>query len=93
MQKMWPNTFGGEVISIACHIINQVYLRPCTNKSPYKLWKGKHPTIKYFKLFGSKCFILRDKENLVKFYTLSDEGIFLGYSLISRAYCVYNLRT
>lgn len=34
-----------------------------------------------------------DKSNLGKFDSRVDEGIFLGYSLTSRAYRVYNKRT
>ena len=48
--------------------------------------------MKYFKIFGSSCFILRDRENVGKFDSRSDEGIFLGYSSTSKAYRVYNKR-
>ena len=44
-------------------------------------------------IFGSDCYILRDRENLEKFDVKSDKGYFLGYSSTSRAYRVYNLRT
>jgi len=50
--------FWGEAVNTACHIINRVYLRPETNKTPYEIWRGKKPTVKYFKTFGSKCYIL-----------------------------------
>lgn len=70
-----------------------VYLRPKTDMTPYEIWKGKRPTVKYFCVFGSKWYILRDRENLGKFDSKSDEGIFLGYSKNSRAYRVYNSRT
>jgi transposase InsO family protein len=30
--------FWGEAINTACHIINRVYLRPETNKTPYEIW-------------------------------------------------------
>ena len=46
--------------------------------------------MKYFRIFGSKCYILNDKENLRKFGAKSDERIFLGYSTNSRVYRVYN---
>jgi len=85
--------FWGEAINTACHIINRVYLRPETSETPYEIWRGKKPTVKYFWIFGSKCYILRDRENLGKFDPKSDEGIFLGYSTNSRAYRVYNTRT
>ena len=83
----------GEVINIACHMVNRVYFRPGTKKTPYELWKGRTPNVKYFKIFGSTCFILKDGENVGKFDSRSDEGIFLGYSSTSKAYWVYNKRT
>ena len=49
--------------------------------------------MKYFRVFGSKCYILNDRENLEKFDAKNDEGIFLGYSTSSWAYRVYNKRT
>ena len=55
--------------------------------------KGRKPNVKYFRIFESTCFILKDRENVGKFDFCSDEGIFLGYSSISKAYRVYNKRT
>ena len=49
--------------------------------------------MKYFRIFGSTCFILKDRENVGEFDFQSDEGIFLGYSSTSKAYRVYNKRT
>ena len=62
-------------------------------KTAYEIWNGKKPKVKYFRVFGSKCYILNDRENLGKSDAKSDEGIFLGYSTSSRAYRVYNKRT
>ena len=83
----------GEAVNTACHTVNRVYFRPGTKKTPYELWKGRKPNVKYFKIFGSTCFILKDRENVGKFDSRSDEGIFLGYSFTSKAYRVYNKRT
>ena len=83
----------GEAFNTACHTVNRVYFRPGTKKTPYKLWKGRKPNVKYFRIFGSTCFILKDRENMGKFGSRSDKGIFLGYSSISKAYRVYNKRT
>ena len=70
-----------------------MYFRPDSKKTPYELWRGKKPVVKYFRIFGSDCYILRDRENLEKFDAKSDKGYFLGYSSTSKAYKVYNLRT
>ena len=83
----------GEAVNTTCHTVNKVYFRPGTKKTPYELWKGRKPNVKYFKIFGSTCFILKDRENVGKFDSRSDEGIFLGYSSTSKAYRIYNKRT
>ena len=70
-----------------------MYFRPDSKKTPYELWRGKKPVVKYFWIFGSDFYILRDRENLEKFDAKSDNVYFLGYSSTSRAYRVYNLRT
>ena len=62
-------------------------------KTPYELWKGRKPNVKYFKIFGNTCFILKDRENVRKFDTHSDEGIFLGYLSSSKAYRIFNKTT
>jgi hypothetical protein len=91
--KQLAQHFWGEAVHTACHIINRVFLWPTTNKTPYEIWRGKKPTVRYFKVFGSKCYILRDRESLGKFDAKSDVGIFLGYSTSSQASRVYNIRT
>ena len=48
--------------------------------------------MKYFKIFGSKCYILKDDRS-GKFDAKSDERIFLGYSTRSKAYKCLNINT
>ena len=83
----------GEAINTACHMVNRVYFRLGTKKTSYELWKGRKPNVKYFRIFGSTCFIIKDRKNVGKIDSCSDEGIFLGYSSTSKAYRVYNKRT
>ena len=66
-------------------------MRPYTRKTCYELWKGKKLSVKYFRVSGSRCYVLKDHENLGKFESKSEEGIFLGCSSKSRAYRVYIL--
>jgi hypothetical protein len=55
--------------------------------------KERKPTVKYFHVFGSKCYILADRDYRRKMDPKSDEGIFLGYFTNSRAYRVFKNRT
>ena len=70
-------------MSTLCHIRNRIFFRVGTKKTSYEIWNEKNPKVKYFRVFGGKCFILNDRENLGKFDAKSDEGIFLGYSVNS----------
>ncbi|KAH9698504.1 Integrase catalytic domain-containing protein [Citrus sinensis] len=88
-----PKYFWAEAVNTACYVLNRVLIRPNLNKTPYELWKDRKPNIGYFKVFGCKCFVLNTKDNLGKFDSKSDVGIFLGYSNSSKAYRVYNKRT
>ncbi|KAK2428124.1 putative mitochondrial protein [Trifolium repens] len=85
--------FWAEAINTACYILNRVSIRKVLNKTPYELWKDRKPNISYFHIFGCYCYILNIKDNLGKFDAKSDKGLFLGYSLTSIAYRVFNLTT
>ncbi|KAG9442758.1 hypothetical protein H6P81_018612 [Aristolochia fimbriata] len=63
--------------------------RYLTHKTLYELWKGRKPNVHYFREFGSRCHVLRDREQLRKFDSRSIEGIFAGYSRNSNAYRVF----
>ena len=74
------------------YTINKVQIKADTNTTPYELWFGHAPSIKYFRIFGRKCYIKRD-DDIRKFDPRSDEGILLGYSLKRKEYICYNKRT
>ena len=93
LNKKLPQKFWAEAVSTLCHIGNKIFFRAGIKKTSYEIWREKKPKVKYFQVFGSKCYILNDRENLWKFDAKSNEGIFLGYSINSRAYRVYNKRT
>lgn len=86
-----PQYFWADAVSTSCYIRNRVIIRPILKKTPYQLFKGKKLNIAHFHFFGCTCFVLKnEKENLGKFDEKSDEGIFLSYSISSKAYRIYN---
>ena len=60
------------------------------SKLPYELINKRIPNIKFFGVFGCRCFILNDREDRGKLNAKADEAIFIGYSRSSVAYRVYN---
>ena len=88
-----PLYFWAEAVNTSCYISNRVFKRPILNQTSYELWNDRKPKISYLRVFGCKCFILNTKDNLGKFDSQADEGIFLGYSTSSKAYRIFNKRT
>ena len=71
-----------------------VSTRPIIKKTFYEIWNEKKSNIYFFNIFRCKCFVLNnEKDNLEKFDAKSDEAIFLGYFISSKAYRVFNKRT
>ena len=74
-----------EAINTAVHTLNQVQLKKDSFQTPYELWYGYKPNVSYLKVFGSKCYILKESRKR-KFDVKGDEGISLRYYSKSKAY-------
>ncbi|GJW52893.1 retrovirus-related pol polyprotein from transposon TNT 1-94 [Tanacetum coccineum] len=70
-----PQNFWCNAVDTSTYILNRILIRPFLGKTPYELFKGKKPSLEYFKVFGSKCFILNTKDCLTKFDPKSTEVI------------------
>ena len=70
--------FWAEAVNTACHAINRLYLHKIMKKTAYELLTGNKPKVHYFRVFGSKCFILNKKSKSSKFAPKVDEGFMLG---------------
>jgi hypothetical protein len=88
-----PDRFWAEAINTACYSINRLYLHRILKKTSYKLLTGKKPNVSYFRVFGSKCFILVKRGIKSKFAPKAIEGFLLGYDANTRAYRVFNKST
>ncbi|GJT33855.1 retrovirus-related pol polyprotein from transposon TNT 1-94 [Tanacetum coccineum] len=82
-----------EAIATTCFTQNRSLVIPRHEKTPYHIINGQKSSIKFFHIFGSLCYIVRDGENLDKIKEKGDACIFVGYSTQSRAYRVFNKRT
>nr|GFC09532.1 retrovirus-related Pol polyprotein from transposon TNT 1-94 [Tanacetum cinerariifolium] len=86
-------TFWAEAVTTACYVQNRVLVNKAHNKNPYELFNGRTHAIGFLKPFGCHVMILNMLDNLGKFEAKGDEGYFLGYSMSSKAYRVFNKRT
>ncbi|GJY25543.1 putative ribonuclease H-like domain-containing protein [Tanacetum coccineum] len=88
-----PTTFWTEAVNTACYVHNRVLVVKPHNKTPYELFRGRTPVLSFMRPFGCHVTILNTLDYLGKFDGKSDEGFFVGYSLNSKAFRVYNIRT
>ncbi|GKC86902.1 retrovirus-related pol polyprotein from transposon TNT 1-94 [Tanacetum coccineum] len=88
-----PLFFWAEAIATACFTQNRSLVIPRHEKTPYHIINARKPSVKFFHIFGSLCYIVRDGENLDKMKEKGDACIFVGYSTQSKAYRVFNKRT
>jgi hypothetical protein len=85
-----PERFWSEAVNIACHAINRLYLHRLLKKTSYELLTSNKPNVSYFRVFGSKCYILVEKGRHSKFAPKVVEGFLLGYDSNTKAYKVFN---
>nr|GEY81472.1 retrovirus-related Pol polyprotein from transposon TNT 1-94 [Tanacetum cinerariifolium] len=61
-----PLFFWAEIIATACFTQNRSLVIPRHEKTPYHIINNRKPSVKFFHIFGSLCYIIRDGENLDK---------------------------
>ncbi|GJS62075.1 putative ribonuclease H-like domain-containing protein [Tanacetum coccineum] len=88
-----PTAFWAEAVNTACYVQNRVLVVKPHNKTPYELFYGRTPTLSLMRPFGCPVTILNTIDHLGKIDGKADEGFFVGYSLNSKAFRVFNKRT
>nr|GEX05365.1 hypothetical protein [Tanacetum cinerariifolium] len=86
-------TFWAEAVNTACYVQNRVLVIKPHNKTHYELFNERSPIIGFLRQFGCHVMILNTLDHLGKFDAKGDEGYFVGYSLSSKAFMVFNKRT
>nr|GFA22754.1 hypothetical protein [Tanacetum cinerariifolium] len=82
-----------EAIATACFTQNCSIIHKFFDKTPYELINKRKPNIKLFCVFGCRCYLLNDYEDVGKLKAKGDIGVFVGYSKESAAFRIYNKRT
>ena len=64
--KVQPS-FWAEAINTACFTQNRIIIVKRACKTAYELINQCKPNIKFLRVFGCRCFVLNDRDNLGKF--------------------------
>nr|GFC75459.1 retrovirus-related Pol polyprotein from transposon TNT 1-94 [Tanacetum cinerariifolium] len=88
-----PLFLWAEAVATACFTQNRSIVRLRHGQTPYELMHGKQPDLSYFHVFGALCYPTNDSENIGKLQPKADIGIFIGYAMTKKAFCIYNRHT
>ncbi|KAJ9557913.1 hypothetical protein OSB04_012527 [Centaurea solstitialis] len=59
-----PQSFWAEAVSTACYTQNRTLIVKRTGKTAYEMVEQRKPNIDYFRVFGCKCYVLNDQDDL-----------------------------
>nr|GFB99452.1 retrovirus-related Pol polyprotein from transposon TNT 1-94 [Tanacetum cinerariifolium] len=82
-----------EAIATACFTQNRSIIHKRFDKTPYELMNKRKPNIKFFRVFGCRCYLLNDYADVGKLKVKGDIRVFVGYSKESAAFRIYNKQT
>nr|GEU82321.1 hypothetical protein [Tanacetum cinerariifolium] len=88
-----PLFLWAKAIATACFTQNCLIIHKRFDKTPYELINKRKPNIKFFRVFGCRCYLLNDYDDVGKLKAKGDIGVFVGYSKESAAFRIYNKRT
>lgn len=74
-----PQVLWAELINTAAYILNRTGPTSSDKKSPYELWYGKKPIIKYLQIIGSTAYVHIPKQKLRKLDKKAIKGRLIGY--------------
>ncbi|GKE51184.1 retrovirus-related pol polyprotein from transposon TNT 1-94, partial [Tanacetum coccineum] len=88
-----PLFLWAEAITTACFTQNRLIIHKRFDKTPYELINKRKLNIKCFHVFGCRCYLLNDYDDVGKLKAKGDIGVFVEYSKEYAAFRVYNKRT
>nr|GFB19897.1 retrovirus-related Pol polyprotein from transposon TNT 1-94 [Tanacetum cinerariifolium] len=88
-----PSFFLAEAIATACFTQNRSIIYKRFDKTPYELINKRKQNIKFFCVFGCRCYLLNDYEDVGKLKAKGHIRVFVGYSKEFAAFKIYNKQT
>ena len=59
-----PMSLWAEAVSTACFTQNRSIIHKRFNKTPYEIINNRIPNLKFLRVFGCRCYILNDREQI-----------------------------
>ncbi|GKD16105.1 retrovirus-related pol polyprotein from transposon TNT 1-94 [Tanacetum coccineum] len=90
--SVFSKQYWTEAVATACYTQNRSTIVKRHLKTPYEIFHGRITNIDFLHVFGCPVYIHKHKDYLGKFDEKANDGYFLRYSLVSKAFRVFNTR-
>ena len=88
-KKNLPKQFWVEAENTTIFLYNRLPTKVVKNKTPFEAWYGYKSSLNFLKVFGYLCFTYVPQVKHDKLDKKAIQGIFVGYTTISKAYRVF----
>nr|KYP45621.1 Retrovirus-related Pol polyprotein from transposon TNT 1-94 [Cajanus cajan] len=88
-EKNLPKEFWAEAASTNTSLQNRLPTKALNDQTPFEVWHGYKPSMKFLKIFGCLCFTHVPQSKRDKLDKRASQGIFIGYSTVSKAYKIF----
>ena len=82
--------FWGEAITTATYILNRCPTKALVDRTPFEAYYGYKPKVNHFRIFGSVAYALIPAQHRTKLDDKSVKCIFVGYSIESKGFRLYD---
>nr|GEZ65598.1 retrovirus-related Pol polyprotein from transposon TNT 1-94 [Tanacetum cinerariifolium] len=90
--SVFSKQYWTEAIATACYTQKRSTIVKRHLKTPYEIFHKRITNINFLHVFGCLVYIHNHKDHLGKFDEKADNGYLIGYSLVSKAFRVFNTR-
>ncbi|GJS98586.1 retrovirus-related pol polyprotein from transposon TNT 1-94 [Tanacetum coccineum] len=90
--SVFSKQYWTKAVASACYSQNRSTIVKRHLKTPYEIFHKRILNINFLYVFGCPVYIHNHKDHLEKFDEKVDDGYLLGYSLVSKAFRVFNTR-
>ncbi|GJW34734.1 retrovirus-related pol polyprotein from transposon TNT 1-94 [Tanacetum coccineum] len=90
--SVFSKQYWTKAVATACYTQNRSTIVKRHLKTPYEIFRKRILNINFLHVFGCLVYIHNHKNHLGKFDEKADDGYLLGYSLVSKAFRVFNTR-
>ncbi|KAG6500592.1 hypothetical protein ZIOFF_040440 [Zingiber officinale] len=92
-RELWHKRLGHCNYQLLASLSRRELVKAAEGKTPYETWFDKNPQVGHLKIFGSPCYAWVPEIRRDKLDSRADICIFVGYSLHSKGYKLYNIES